>query len=320
MAGHPLVLGGRVLGPGEAHQLHLVELVDADQPAGVFAVRARLAAEAGRVRAVAARQVRASRISSRWMLVTGTSAVGNEEQIVRRHVVQVVLELGELAGAGQRGAVHQIGRRHLLVAVLAGVEVEHEARSARAPAARPARAAAGTPIRRSWRPREDRRMPSDAPSSQCGRGAKSKRGRLAPGADARGWPTHRRRASRRPGNWAPRAHAGRARSSISRSRASSALTSSPDALEPGHEVVGRLLGPLPARHLLARGVPLGLERFHPHQQLASLAVELEDRVEQRPDRRVAAAQQRGAARLGILAQALEVDHALSFSAGRGEGP
>ena len=45
-----------------------------------------------------------------------------------------------------------------------------------------------------------------------------------------------------------------------------------------------------------------------HQQLAPLAVELEDLVEQRADGRVAPTEQRGAAPVGILAQTLEVDH------------
>ena len=77
VAGHPLVLRVGVLGPREADQLDLVELVHPDQPAGVLAVRAGLAAEARRVGHVAAAAGRTpSRISSRWRLVTGTSAVG----------------------------------------------------------------------------------------------------------------------------------------------------------------------------------------------------------------------------------------------------
>ena len=52
----------------------------------------------------------------------------DEEQIVPRHRVEVFLELGKLAGAGERGAVHQERRRHLQVAVLAGVQIEHEVR------------------------------------------------------------------------------------------------------------------------------------------------------------------------------------------------
>jgi hypothetical protein len=90
--------------------------------------------------------------------------------------------------------------------------------------------------------------------------------------------------------------------------------------EVGHQVVGRLLGALPPSHLLACGVALGLQGLHLHQELAPLAVEIQQRVEQRPERWVATAQQRGAAGLGIVAQALEVDHAFSWPAGREEGP
>ena len=79
-------------------------------------------------------------------------------------------------------------------------------------------------------------------------------------------------------------------------------------LEPGHQLVGGLLRALPAGDFLGRRVALGLERLHSAQELAPLAVELEDPVEQRTQGGVAATQQRGAAPVGVLAQALEIDH------------
>ena len=154
------------------------------------------------------------------------------------------------------------------------------------------------------------RIPRAAPSSQCGRGAKSNTGgvpqarttRLAlasPSGDLlRGEIGDRERPALELG--LDLAEAGVERLDlIARS------------LEPGHQVLRGLLGLLPPRDLLARGIALGLERLGLHQQLTALAVELEDGVEQRPEGGVATTEQRGAAPLGVLAQALEVDHGRS---------
>ena len=110
----------------------------------------------------------------------------DQEQIVRRHRVQVVLELRQLAGAGERRAVDEIGRRDLLVAVLAGVEVEHEAaQRAHQPRAQ-RRAAAGSPSRRSWRRPAGRecRAPRRAPSAAA---ARSRTWAARPRCGRRGW-------------------------------------------------------------------------------------------------------------------------------------
>src|ERR1700682_493340 len=57
---HQLLEGGlRILGLLEAHQLHLVELVLADEALRVLAVASRLGAEAGGERAVLEREARA---------------------------------------------------------------------------------------------------------------------------------------------------------------------------------------------------------------------------------------------------------------------
>ena len=50
----------------------------------------------------------------------------NEEEVVVRDAVRVVLELRQLAGAGHRRAIHEQRRPHFLVAVLARVHVEEE--------------------------------------------------------------------------------------------------------------------------------------------------------------------------------------------------
>ena len=101
-----------------------------------------------------------SRISSRWMLVTGTSAVGIRKRSSAGDAVEVLLELGQLTGAGQRGAVHQVGRRDFGVAVLPGVQIEHEAGEGAAPAARRAPRKSGKPEPVILAPAGRSRMPS----------------------------------------------------------------------------------------------------------------------------------------------------------------
>ena len=64
----------------------------------------------------------ASRISSRWIEVSGTSAVGMHHRSSRSIAVGVVGELGQLAGGGERLAGDQGGRPDLLE--LVGVAVE----------------------------------------------------------------------------------------------------------------------------------------------------------------------------------------------------
>ena len=70
---------------------------------------------------------RPSRISSRWRLVSGHLRGGHEVEIpVARDLEQVGLELRQVPGAGERGRIDEERRRHLGVAVLAGVKREHE--------------------------------------------------------------------------------------------------------------------------------------------------------------------------------------------------
>ena len=124
--------------------------------------------------------------------MSGTSAVGIRIDRCRRcradgvELEQVVLELRQLAGAAQRRRrVRPARRPHLGVAVLAGVQVEHEvderARQPRRRAAQDGEARAGDLARR----RSKSRMPSCSPSSQCGFGAKSNVGFVAPARGAR---------------------------------------------------------------------------------------------------------------------------------------
>ena len=112
---------------GELHQLHLVELVLTDEAAHVLAVGAGLGPETRRVGDVAQRQLRL--VEDLVAVQVGQRHLGGGHQIVRivaGEPEQVVAELGQLAGAGQRVGVDDERRQHLTVAVLAGVQVEHE--------------------------------------------------------------------------------------------------------------------------------------------------------------------------------------------------
>ena len=65
-----------MLGMDDLHELDLVELVLADHAAYVTPTGARLGTETGRMADKLQGSASAARISSRTMLVTGTSAVG----------------------------------------------------------------------------------------------------------------------------------------------------------------------------------------------------------------------------------------------------
>jgi hypothetical protein len=128
-----------------AYQLHLVELVHAQQTPCVLARRARFAPEAGRVRRVAHGQVRgfedlvAVQVRDRYL------RRGDEPQVIPLRLVRLVGELGELPGAGEGLPRHQVGNAQLFVAVLARVHVEEEVDE------RPLEAGSGAPEHRKAR-------------------------------------------------------------------------------------------------------------------------------------------------------------------------
>jgi hypothetical protein len=130
--GHPFVLGVALLGPAEAHQLHLVELVYPDEATGVLAMGASLPPEAGRERAQPPWKI--SAFEDLVPVEIGQRHLGrrDEEQVVLAGVIQLLGELGKLAGARHRGAVHQQWRRDLEIPVFPRVQVEHEVLEARA--------------------------------------------------------------------------------------------------------------------------------------------------------------------------------------------
>ena len=117
----------RAVGVGDLHQLHLLELVLAEHAAGVLAVGAGLGAETGGVGGVFERQfgfvddLAGDQVGERDFAggdqVAGAFALDAE---------QVLLELGELAGAHQRFGVDDEGHVGFGVAVFAHVQVQHE--------------------------------------------------------------------------------------------------------------------------------------------------------------------------------------------------
>jgi hypothetical protein len=125
MTQQQLVLGGRGVRPGEAHQLDLVELMDPDQAARLLAVGAGFAPEAR-----AQRDVRQGQLFGRKNVVPMDVGHrhfrrGDQVQAVGGDV-HVALEVRELSGPACRIRVHQKRRRHFQVPVFAGVEIEHE--------------------------------------------------------------------------------------------------------------------------------------------------------------------------------------------------
>jgi hypothetical protein len=116
-----------VLGPHELDQLDLVELVAALDAASVAAGGHLLAAEAGGEGHVldgqggAVQDLFAVKIGDRHL------GGGDEPEVLADVAIEVVAELGQVAGADQAVAADHEGRQNLAVAVLVGVQVEHEA-------------------------------------------------------------------------------------------------------------------------------------------------------------------------------------------------
>ncbi len=106
------MLGLRVLGEDVGEHLDLVELVHAEDAPGVLAVRARLAAEAGREARVAQRQ--ALGVQDLVHVVGGERHLGRADQVqvVLVEVVDVLGGLAEEAGAGHRLRAHQRRGQH----------------------------------------------------------------------------------------------------------------------------------------------------------------------------------------------------------------
>ena len=110
----------------DVHELDLLELVLAQHPPRVLAVRPRLAPEAGRVAYEPHRQI--VRLQDPLARDVGDRDLGGRDQVqvVLVDPEQVVDELRELSGAAQHVGRDEIRDVDLPVAVLAGVHVDHE--------------------------------------------------------------------------------------------------------------------------------------------------------------------------------------------------
>ena len=125
------------VGRGEFDQLDLLELVLADHAADVLAVAAGFGAEAGGVGAEAggelglveglvAEEVGDGDLGGGDEPVVGVLILAGDVGTLVVAVEEVLRELGELAGAEEGLGVDHVGRQDFGVAVMAGVEVEHE--------------------------------------------------------------------------------------------------------------------------------------------------------------------------------------------------
>ena len=134
------MLGVGVLGPRELDQLDLLELVLADDAARVLAGGSGLGAEARRVGRQ--RDGQPGFVENLVAIEVGDGNLGGGDQpvvvvfeLAARSGLgvgigaaeQILGKLGQLAGAEERLGVDHEGRQHLGVAVLLGVQVEHEA-------------------------------------------------------------------------------------------------------------------------------------------------------------------------------------------------
>ena len=124
---HPLERGRRVLRLLEQDHLDLVELVDAQDAAGVLASRAGFAPEARGVGGIADRQL--GRLEDLVAMQVRDRDLGRRDQVqlVAGDDVHLVFLVRDLAGAGRARRVDDGRRPDLGEAVLAGVDVEEPA-------------------------------------------------------------------------------------------------------------------------------------------------------------------------------------------------
>ena len=113
-------------GLGDLRQLHLVELMLADEAADVLAVGARFAPEAGSVGAVGEREVSGLEDLAGMQVRHGDFRGRNQVVVGPGELEEVRLELRKLPGTEQALGVHDDRRQDLRIAPLARVEVHHE--------------------------------------------------------------------------------------------------------------------------------------------------------------------------------------------------
>ncbi len=127
---HGLQLVVGLAGRDDLHHLDLVELVLADHPLGVLAVGARLAAIAGRERAVSSRQLGLGQdlgpVQRGERDLRGRNQVERAARVGLHRPEHLLLELGQHRHPDHGLRVHQVRHPDLGEAVLASVEIQHE--------------------------------------------------------------------------------------------------------------------------------------------------------------------------------------------------
>src|SRR5687767_3956884 len=118
MRGEQLELIPSLLRLAVAHELHLVELVKAEQASRILAVGPRLAPEAWRV--CDERAGKRCNVDDLVTVQVGDGNLGrrNQEHVIARKAVHVILELRQLAGSRHRRAIDDVRNPCLVVAVL----------------------------------------------------------------------------------------------------------------------------------------------------------------------------------------------------------
>src|SRR5688572_19970199 len=115
-----------MLGCGELDELHLFELVLANETACVLAIRAGLAAKAWRVRAERPRQRGA--VENLVTIPIGHRHLSRRNEVKRllaTEFEQILFELRKLSGASQRIRIHDERREHLGITLLL-MDVQHQ--------------------------------------------------------------------------------------------------------------------------------------------------------------------------------------------------
>ena len=127
MAPQGQVVGLTALRRGQPHHFDLVELVDPGHAPGADAGGSGLAPEARGVGGVELGQVLGVEDLAAVEVGDRDLGRGDQAQAVFGAGVELVAELGQVAGPQQAGVIHQEGHRPLGVAVLQGVDVEEPA-------------------------------------------------------------------------------------------------------------------------------------------------------------------------------------------------
>ena len=110
----------------DLHQLHFIELMDANDPARFAPGRAGFAPKAGRVSDKFFRQIRRRENFFAMKICHRHLRGRREEQLVLLQPVHVVLKFRQLRRADHAIAPHEKWRAHFEVAMLARVQIEHE--------------------------------------------------------------------------------------------------------------------------------------------------------------------------------------------------